>query len=73
MEISNKVPRPFIAKDWVEKLDEMEVNDSISIKGGSEKSVRQISARYFHKRGNKRFTTKKDPLDKKNYRVWRLS
>ncbi len=73
MEIQKDVPRPFVSRDWVKTLDEMEVNDSIPVKEGSQQSVRQISARYFHKRGEKRFTTKRDPIDKENYRTWRLS
>lgn len=57
---------------WREKLDLLEVGDSIKVFSGSEKTVRIVSNEDFHKKGTKRFTTRIDPRDIDNYRTWRI-
>ncbi|QEL01544.1 hypothetical protein FKG96_12250 [Olivibacter sp. LS-1] len=74
MEISidKNVPIPM-SLSWSDKLDKLEIGDSIPVLDGSQETVRQTAWRNFHKPGTKFFTVREDPSDPKNYRVWRVT
>lgn len=70
--IDNDIPVP-VEISWKAKLDALQVGQSTKVLIGSENTVRQVASSEFHRiKGGKRFTTKIDPTDSANYRVWRI-
>ncbi|MGJ1211957.1 hypothetical protein [Sphingobacterium multivorum] len=79
VEITDKVAIPENITKYRAAMKTMDVGHSFPVPNGEEKEVRYIAWDLFHKEGDdgkpvseKRFKTKRDPLDLENFRCWRV-
>lgn len=79
VEITDKVAIPEQVTKYRGAMKKMNVGDSFTVPNGEEKEVRYIAWDLFHKEDDagkpiseKRFKTKRDPLDLENFRCWRI-
>ncbi len=78
VEITNEVALPETTK-WGEAMKKMNVGQSFPVTNGEERDVRYVAWNMFHRTSEngipvseKRFKTKRDPLDLENFRCWRI-